>query len=376
MKPQPGLRTALDDLDTFGDASCVGYDLCLKACPVVDEDLPIFELNEAASDPAGMTARVREFVIDCVQCGRCTEACPAGVPRDQMMLKLRAGLPERPPRYAAYGRLKGGHGLQPWYLDALAGAFGLAYRGRVDKRLRPHLDKPRLRQADTLLYFGCYAFSHTGSPGVTLDLAEELGEDVEVLAGLRTCCGWPQYLSGDIERAEELMLGLERQILQARPKVVVSGCAECVAAVQVIARRNGGDFESISTVEWLRRNRDKLDLEPGELPITFHDSCHLSRKLHREDSARELGEGLFELREMEQHGRDGSCCGYYSFGLSPDKAGALRRDRLDQARATGAGVMAVECVTCQESFEGSRREGDVRVVELQKLVLDAVRAKR
>ena len=113
----------LERLNDFGNAACVGYDLCMKACPVVDEDVPIFDLNAAADDPASMTAEVRQFVLDCVQCGRCTEACPTGAPRDHMMLHLRANMPDRPEAYERYGRLKGGHGLQPWYKDIAKSAF-------------------------------------------------------------------------------------------------------------------------------------------------------------------------------------------------------------------------------------------------------------
>ena len=220
---KPGMRSFLEHLNDFGNGACVGYDLCMKACPVVDADVPICELNDAADNPSAMTARVRQFVVDCIQCGRCTEACPTGAPRDHMMLHLRANMPDRPSEYAAYARLKGGHGLQPWYKDLLKSAFQLYAKSSVDARVWPHLDKQEFEQRDTLLYFGCYAFSHTKSPTVTLDLAEAMGVDYEIIAGLRTCCGWPQTLSGDLERGEELLLGLGMLIDKVQPKVVVSG---------------------------------------------------------------------------------------------------------------------------------------------------------
>jgi len=357
----------------FGNAACVGYDLCMEACPVVEPDVPISELNEAADDPAAMTERVRQFVIECVQCGRCTAVCPTAAPRDHMMLQLRAAMPDRPSQYARYGLLKGGHGLQPWYQDALKALYQLKEARRLDPRLRPHLDKKRYQRCDTLLYFGCYAFTHTGSPSVTLDLAEAMGVEVEVLAGLRTCCGWPQYLSGDLARAEELLEGLGRLVEQVQPKVVVSACAECVAAVQVLARRSGGAFESISTSEWLLRHRERLDLAPSEVPVTLHDSCHLTRKMNRGEVPRALLDGLHPLVEIEEHGVGGLCCGYYGFGLAEGKTRALRERRMEQARATGARQLVVECVTCLESYGAVAAERGVEVVELQRLVRDALR---
>lgn len=368
------LTATLASLTDFGNAACVGYDLCMKACPVVDRDLPIADLNDAADVPSELSPLARRLAIDCVQCGRCTTACPAGSPRDHMVLQLRASMPDRPPRYAAYARFRGGHGLQSWGRDLAISAFTLKEKRKVDPRLRPHLDSKRCRKAHTLLYFGCYAFSHTGSPTITLDLADMMGVDYAVIGGLRTCCGWPQYLSGDVARAEELLGALGELIDQVEPEVVVSGCAECVVAVQLLARQRGASWESISTVDWIRRNLDKLDLEGSDRAITFHDSCHLTRKMGRGHAAREVAGALGELREIEEHGDDGLCCGYYNFGLAPDKTKELRWRRIAQAQETGAELMAVECVTCLESYGATAQEAGYRVVELQELVRDAARS--
>ncbi len=368
-----GLAATLEALDELGNAACVGYDLCMKACPVVDPELSIAELNDAADLPSGLSPLARRLAIDCVQCGRCTTACPAGAPRDHMVLQLRSTMPDRPARYDRYGAFRGGHGLQSWGRELAMSAFTLKERRHLDPRLRPHLDTERPRASRTLLYFGCYAFSETGSPTVTLDLADMIGEDYSVIGGLRTCCGWPQYLSGDPARAEELLEALGRLIERAEPEVVVSGCAECVAACQLLSRQRGGSWESISTVEWVRRNLDRLDLKDEPRTITFHDSCHLTRKMGRGDAAREVAAALGELREIEESGDDGLCCGYYNFGLAPEKTAALRERRIEQASATGADLMAVECVTCLESYGPVARERGVRVVELQELVRDAAR---
>ena len=370
---RPTLGSVLKDLSDFGNGACVGYDRCMKVCPVVDSSLSIAELNEAADDPTAMTEDVRKFVIDCVQCGHCTSACPTGAPRDHMMLYLREQMPDRPKRYTSYARIRGGS--QPWYLEALISLFNLFSRSKTDPRMRPHIDRRRGPPSDTLLYFGCYAFSGTGSPTITMDLADAMGIEYDVLGGLRTCCGWPQYLSGDTARAEVLLDALYEDLQATRPKVVVSGCAECVAAVQVLARRSGGAFESISTVEWLQRNREKLDLTPQDLSVTFHDSCHMTRKMNRGSAPRELMDGLVENTEMEDSGKQGLCCGYYGFGINEEKTRELRLKRLAQVKATGTRTMAVECVTCMESYGHLAEEAGVEVVELQKIVLDAVKAK-
>ena len=208
---RPGeLGGFLAELSDLGNAMCVGYDLCMKACPVVAADVVVAELNDAADEPAAMTARVRQLVLDCVQCGRCTTACPTGSPRDHMMLQLRAAMPDRPKEYARYGLIKGAHGRQPLYRDALRWLYQQTASGQVDVRILPHLDRTDLRRSDTLLYFGCYAFSGSGSASVTLDLAETLGADYEVVAGLQTCCGWPVGLSGrdrSSTRTQKSLLG-------------------------------------------------------------------------------------------------------------------------------------------------------------------------
>ena len=369
------LAGALAGLNDFGNAACVGYDLCMKACPVVDPDLSIADLNDAADDPAVLSRLARQLATDCVQCGRCTTACPTGAPRDHMVLQLRASMPDRPGRYAQYARLRGAHGKQSWLKGLVMSALALRSKGAVDPRLRARIDSRRYRQAHTLLYFGCYAFSPTGSPTVTLDLADMMAVDYEVIGGLRTCCGWPQYLSGDVARAQILIEALGDLIDQIQPEVVVSGCAECVAAVALLARQRGASWESISTIDWICRNLDRLDVDRSDLRLTFHDSCHMTRKMGRGQPARDVAAAVGELREIHEHGDDGLCCGYYNFGLAPEKTAALRKRRIDQAKATGAELMAVECVTCLESYAGVAEEQGYRVVELQELVRDAARAR-
>lgn len=52
--------------------------------------------------------------------------------------------------------------------------------------------------------------------------------------------------------------------------------------------------------------------------ITFHDSCHCTRKLGLGQPARDLLNKLFHLEEAEKNKKNALCCGYYNFKGNPE----------------------------------------------------------
>ena len=76
---------SLKHIVDFGLDNCIGANACMQACPVNRLKIDQNELDSVLVS-GQWTERVRTFVEECIQCGDCTLACPAGVQRDQMML--------------------------------------------------------------------------------------------------------------------------------------------------------------------------------------------------------------------------------------------------------------------------------------------------
>jgi Fe-S oxidoreductase len=345
------MKTFLDELEGWVELNlknCIGVDECMKVCPVVDPALPIKELNEATRPGTPVPPRVAKFAVDCVQCGRCDTVCPTAAGRSIMMLYLKAKLAaahREPPEYKRYLRMKG-HDRS----GLLIGAFNLISRHRIGKLAR-HVDKKDFRRTPLLLYLGCYILTKTGSALQLVDIADALGIEYEVLGGLRSCCGWPQLLGGEPGLAEDYHEHLYALVQKSAPAKVVTGCAECYASLVKIKRKYHADFEPMTAPMWVLEHSAELDLAKSDEVVTYHDSCHASRKFHHQEPARQLLGKLAQVVEMERSGwRDTYCCGYWAHETNREQLEAMHRARFEEARKTGAKRMVVECVTCLESF--------------------------
>jgi Fe-S oxidoreductase len=259
-----------------------------------------------------------------------------------------------------------GHDRNPLLLDA----FNLVAKLGIRKLAR-HVDKKDFKKAPLLIYLGCYVFTKTRSAVQLIEVADRLGLDYEVLGGLRSCCGWPQLLAGESGAAEDYHEHLLRLIEKSSPREVVTGCAECFASLVKVKRKYKADFEPLTPSMWLLRHADALGLKHSGETVTYHDSCHLSRKFHYHEPARELLSRIADIKEMERSGpRDTYCCGYWAMKANQDQLREIHRDRLAEARKTGARRMVVECVTCLESFD-LHPEEDIRVQDILELAVES-----
>lgn len=369
----------LEELSVFCEYqldSCFGDGDCMRVCPVVDQNLTIAELNECTLDDQPLTDNVRKFTHDCIQCGQCTIACPAGVQRDVLMIKLKhkavqEGLPKH---HFSYYKAKGISGWNPYQpekktltKELMIKAFNLVNGPKLNQ-LKQHVDKTTFNSCDTLIYLGCYIFSGTGIQFKTIDIAEKLNLNYEVLGGLKSCCGWPQLMGGRIKEAELLHRYVADIIEEIKPKEIVTGCMECFAGLKRMIQLKHTKWTVLTTSQWLLKYADQLNPKQTDEPITFHDSCHCTRKLGLANPARELLQKMYRLEEMERNREDSLCCGYYNFKVDPELNRRLGQEKMEMARKTGAKTMAVECITCLESYEDLAKEYDLQVTDLVDLV--------
>lgn len=356
--------------------NCIGVDECMKVCPVAPPSLKINELNEASRPGTPLTPDTLKFAAECVQCGECDTVCPTVAGRSVMMLSLKEKMAETgraPGAHKKYFALKGhdkSHVRQTAFNAFMKAKWRLSAADRMkSEKLSPHIDKEAFKPSEYLFYFGCYVFTKERSAAQCVDIADRLGMDYEVLAGLKSCCGWPSLLAGRTGEAEDYHEYLSRLIAKSSPKYVITGCAECYMSLNKIRAKYGMDFEALTTPMWLNRFADRLDLDRVRVPVTFHDSCHISRKLMQPEPARELLDRLNPVIEMKRSGpKDTYCCGYWGLHANPRQLRAMHQSRFNEARATGAATMVVECVTCLESFSEDAQGAGVQVRDIVDLV--------
>jgi L-lactate dehydrogenase complex protein LldF len=111
------------------------------------------------------------------------------------------------------------------------------------------------------------------------------------------------------------------------------------------------DFSSLAK-ELVDAGRLTVEAAKGLEPVTYHDSCHLKRRLNAHLPPRDLlGAAGYELREMKD---SDTCCGMggsYSLKFPEISAPILKR-KLENVRATGVGTVAMDCPGCMLQIGG------------------------
>ena len=111
--------------------------------------------------------------------------------------------------------------------------------------------------------------------------------------------------------------------------------------------------------------------------VTLHDPCYLGRYNGQTEAPRRALKAIgIRVVEMERHGMNARCCGGGGGAPMTDIPGKRRIPdiRMDDARATGADIVAVACPQCTAMLEGvvgNRPE----VLDVAELVARAVEAR-
>lgn len=197
-----------------------------------------------------------------------------------------------------------------------------------------------------------------------LKLLEDAGFDVSV-PGDQTCCGQPNYNSGDRESARSFARGFVSLFGEFDYVVVPSGsCAAMVkvhypklfnedeqekAAMEQIAART---FELVSFLTDIA-GVDGVDAA-HTTSVTYHDACSGLRELKIKQQPRTLlnsVEGL-ELKEMEDAD---VCCGFGGLFCVkyPDVSGEMVRKKSEEIVKTEADAIVTGDVGCLLNIEGA-----------------------
>ncbi|MFG1421707.1 DUF3483 domain-containing protein [Roseixanthobacter liquoris] len=338
---------------------------------------PVAGIGGAEAPVVGADAMIHPDTLwSCTTCRACVEECPMMIEHVDAIIDLRRhqtlALGAVPEKAAAA-------------LDDLRDtdeAGGRALSARAD--FAAGLDLPVARPGvpvDVLLWLGEGAYDlRTGRTlRALVRLLREAKVDFAILGAAERDCGDLARRLGDeasfMRLARENVATLSRvrfaRILTADPHALNSLRNDYPAF--------GGRYEVWHHTAFL----DAL-VAHGRLPlgalhglsVTYHDPCYLGRYNGEVDAPRRLLDALGLARsEMARHGTRAQCCGGGGGAPLSDIDGERRIPdlRMDQARETGAAVVAVACPTCTAMLEGvSGNRPEVR--DVAELVLAAFEA--
>jgi Fe-S oxidoreductase len=209
-------------------------------------------------------------------------------------------------------------------------------------------------------------------------LLRRAGLDVAVLGEAELDSGDLARRLGDEATFQRLAAANVMTLLGRRFRRIVTADPHSFHALRNEYPAFGGTFEVLHHSQLLAGlvagGRLAVPAPASERSITYHDPCYLGRYNGEIEAPRALLDALGLQRvEMERHGLRSFCCGGGGGAAISDVPGARRVPdvRMDQARATGAEVVAVACPTCAlmlEGVTGPRPE----VADVAELLLEAV----
>jgi len=336
---------------------CYGCDLCDDACPVrlfnAGDKLNII-YNTWNNEDDGVP------LFSCLTCSACTNACPQLVDYDSYVDMRRALIVGGPPA----------SNIPHTVLQAVLAAEAEDVR---DSEFISIEDYPI--DSSIGYYPGCVdyldqemIFSHVNEGEMNLGdattsaftLFEEMEKDVSYLGrDFLKCCGHDQKWQGMDEVFEKLKAYNQKKIQASGIDTLVSSCAECFRTFAKDYELEG--VKVMHTTEFLIENGFDMNLKTEkDVTVTYHDPCRLGRQMEIYDEPRNLVNSVegVELVEMEHHGEDALCCGVSSMMACNEDSRALRVQRFDEVRATGADIMLTSCPKCVSHFECLKFEGD------------------
>ena len=377
--------------------ACIMCNRCQDACPAYVTGKVLspaaLEINKryflnqeggrlAAGEPSSQTllefAITPEAVWACTACGACVDVCPVGNEPMRDILEIRRHLVL----------------TESVFPDQLQAAFRGMERASNPWNIGPEkrmewavgLDVPLASQmpdAEVLWWVGCAPATDARAQKTARALATVLksaGVRFAVLGPEERCTGDSARRSGNEYLFHELATANVETLNRIAPKRIVTTCPHCLHTLKNEYPAFGGSYTVLHHTELLQelvaQGRLRLDGKASQDLLTFHDPCYLGRQNGVVDAPRQvLAMAGTPPTEMADHGKQSLCCGAGGGQMWKEEEHGDRRVnqlRLEQARATGARVLAVGCPFCLVMLGDAAREqaDSIEVRDIVEIVAD------
>lgn len=366
--------------------ACTHCRRCESACPAHATSKPLSPMR-VVHDLAASGERegslhgdviTAETLWACTTCGACVHQCPVLINQLGAIIDLRRHL-------VGEGQVLGSsqaalrsiaaHG-NPWGLpraERAAWAEGLAVP-TIEENPQPEI----------LLWVGCAGSYDRRNQQVSRALVQiftAAGVNFAILGCNESCTGDPARRIGDEFTFMEATQQNVETLNKVAPPRIVTACAHCFNTLGNEYPDFGGSYEVVHHTQFLRELAEagRLPMDAGDSEsITFHDPCYLSRHNGAADAPRavfaKLG-GNESLREPQQHGAEGFCCGAGGgrMWMEEDIDKRVNFARWDQLKATGAKTVAVGCPYCMTMMDDAAKNDEaagIAVRDIAELVAE------
>ncbi|MBZ0281778.1 MAG: (Fe-S)-binding protein [Anaerolineae bacterium] len=302
----------------------------------------------------------------CTSCGACVDICPVGNEPMLDILNIRRDAVLMQSEFPAelQGAFKGMERAgNPWQApreDRFKWAKGLEFPV-------PTVDENP--DFDILYWTGC-AVNYDPRAQLTaralVKVLNTAGVNFAVLGEQENCTGDVARRAGKEDLYYELATGNVELLNEVKPKRIVVTCPHCFHNIGKEYHQFGGHYEVVHHTELIEEligaGKVPTNAHPKKLAnVTFHDPCYLGRHNDVVDAPRTVLNTVVDgLIEMPRTKKNSFCCGAGGAQFWKEEehgTKAVNVERYEEAKATGAEVLAVGCPFCAQMFESAKALG-------------------
>ena len=355
--------------------ACVECGRCTEVCPA--------NASGRILDPKKIITKIRDFTEEnkyagnvnfwepsqlfefneldaCTTCGACMEECPQSIEHVQLIQEARRykvlTLGEIPPMAAdATNKVKVNG--NPW---------GIAQHDRFD--WAKDLDLPIIeagKKVDYLYFVGCAGAYDSDNQKVvkdTLALLKKADVSFAVLGEKEKCCGDPVRRFGDEYSFYEIAIENIETFKQYSFNKIVTHCPHCMHTIgKEYSKFDLESFEVIHHTQLLSELIDIGKLTPikeVKQELTFHDPCYIGRHNGTYDSPRKILNSIkgIKIKEMDKIKDKANCCGMGGGNMWYElpEGEHVSLNRLREIGDTNVNKLATACTYCLINFNSSK----------------------
>jgi Fe-S oxidoreductase len=357
--------TDLTQLVSLQAYSCVECGRCTEHCPAANTGkllnpkeiilgvrAYLNDLGPSSDQPLLGKYNQQEAVFQCTTCGACEFQCPVGIEHVPIIVGLRRGAVNT-------GTWEDNHGGKLFLaLERGSNALGMPAADRdkfIEKQAFPIFDGSQ----EYCLWLGCMGGYDPKGREIVADFARVmnyLGTSYGVLRKEK-CTGDPVRRLGNDLVFQQLAEANLETMAQNKVKKIVSICPHCVRTIQE-------DWKEYDTTppqervqiehhsEFMARHLSQLPQAQNEGKIVFHDPCYLGRYRNVYDEPRAVAALAGTLIEAPRNRERSFCCGAgggLAF-LGEETGERVSHNRAAELVATGAQTIAAACPFCNTMF--------------------------
>jgi Fe-S oxidoreductase len=354
------------------------------------------------------TPKLLDVIYKCTLCGACDVRCKRNLEIEVLLileaLRVKSVQEEKGPMPE--------HKAIAENVSEKHNRYGAPHEARIG--WMPPEVKPA-KKADVIYFVGCSScYQHPEIAQATVRILNAAGQEFMLLHPDEWCCGNLLISTGQLDVAKKVAQHNIDAIRDSGASTVITSCAECYKTLKVdypkLFEKSTADmgFTVLHIAEYVKQQMESGALKfttPLEIRVTYHDPCHLGRLsepwVHWQGEHKKFGilepakvwrrgaQGIYEppreilssipgmeLSEMERVRENAWCCGAGGGVRVAFKDFALwaARERVEEARFTGAEAIVSCCPHCKENLaEAAQIEGGrLRVYDITEIIAQAL----